>query len=278
MGSFSVALSIASLFFLVIIFIVFSSKENIKSVQLKIFSRMLILTIIGLTIDIIGYFSFHILGIDNVINQFISRLYIVFYFLWGLGFTYYIILISFNLDYGNKIAKISKIIGWVVGLIIFCLPIKIYSDETSIFTYGLSVNINYICSLIFIIIMLYCLIKNLKQIIKKEYIPLLVYIGLGTVFIIVQHINPKLTLMLFFQSIIIFIMYHTIENPDLKHIRELNLAKEQAEKANKAKTDFLSNMSHEIRTPLNAIVGFSECLVDRNDLNEETKGYCRSFQ
>ena len=54
-------------------------------------------------------------------------------------------------------------------------------------------------------------------------------------------------------------------------LEEVSMAKEAAEKANSAKTEFLSNMSHEIRTPLNAIVGFSESLKDDN-VPEETRG------
>ncbi len=57
---------------------------------------------------------------------------------------------------------------------------------------------------------------------------------------------------------------------------EIRRAKLEAEKASRAKSDFLSRMSHEIRTPMNSLLGFSELLLE-TDLNEQQRSYVQIF-
>ena len=57
--------------------------------------------------------------------------------------------------------------------------------------------------------------------------------------------------------------------------KELEIARQEADKANRAKSDFLAKMSHEIRTPLNSVVGFSD-LVIKTDLTETQMHYMES--
>lgn len=60
---------------------------------------------------------------------------------------------------------------------------------------------------------------------------------------------------------------------EIKHAEErVLMAKDAAEEANKAKSDFLSSMSHELRTPLNAILGFAQLFeMDRNLTKDQTR-------
>lgn len=69
--------------------------------------------------------------------------------------------------------------------------------------------------------------------------------------------------------LLIIILFYLVNNKALKNqINHIRSEKENADKSNQYKTDFLSSMSHEIRTPLNAIVGFNECIMEANTLED----------
>ena len=265
-----IAFTICGLIFTILLSIVYFPKKKVDLVENKIYSIIIIITLVSAITEIISYI-FVVNGASSVspIYNFVIKLLFACFLLWLCMFMLYIVTTGRRLRNAPELKLKNKITVLIlIEIFVLFLPVDIKQTNGLLLPEGLCVNVIYFLAFLAILIMCYSLFLSRKFLKNRQFYPVFVILFLFGAVVMAQKVFPEIFLINFVLSFITFVMYFTIENPDIKIIEQLQLAKEQADKANHAKTDFLSSMSHEIRTPLNAIVGFSDCIRHTDTLEE----------
>ncbi len=254
----SIIFSLCSFIFMTFVVMFYFTKNRINNLENKIYSYLLIANFLGLFIDIIGFGLLKMYEPTALVNLVVSHLYLLYYFSWGYLLTLYVYSISFDQKNNTLNHKTGISIFYIiVTILVIILPVHINVSDNAAYSYGVGVNLVYILSGIFIAFNLFCVFKKFKKIRLKKYTPIFMLLFLTITAMAIQKCNPEITLLVTCQSVVTFIMYFTIENPDAQLIGELYKNKKIIEKSNEDISRFLFRMTQDIRKPIKDIITLS---------------------
>ncbi len=252
--------------------IYFVSNKDIANNGDSAFKKLLIINFINQFLYLLSFILCNVSG-KLFFKTFSIKLFIVSLIITMVLFIYYIYSkmmknkhVGSDTRYSNSVLKMSGILSIVViflALVSFILPVSINGNVIS----GSEVNYLYFVLFSCLIVNLCLMIFNNKYIDKRDYLKLILCMILILVSLIIQLSYSKLGIIASTFTFVILFIYITMESVDAKKIRYLEVTKESAIRANASKSEFLEKLSREIRMPLNTIDGFSQVIIDEDDIN-----------
>ena len=266
-------LTIFSVVYLIALLIIYYSKERINTKETRVYKTIIFTNLYGLVCQTLcGIVSNNYDRINPLVSDFILKNYVFYFLAFGALMLIYIITISGNIN--NKYIKLIIITYTILGLVVYFLPISLYIDVENdiMYSYGTSVNYSYVIGGITSVLLVILLIKEMKKVSKRKLLPLLLYLIFSGIAILIQRLNPEFMLICYVETFLCFIMYFTIENPDIKMLNEMAKNKEIMEQNYEDKYNFLFEMTQEARNPLVNINSLSTELRNEDDKEKIKEG------
>ena len=242
---------IEAIVYSMLLMIVYFRKKVFKSKENKVYSILVVVSFFELIVELILDFVGPMYKEIPNVSYFVARLFSFGVELWITILLCYVLFVCLSIKKKERYIPVVRNIAIVLMIIFttlnFILPLNFKYDGYIAYTYGPSVNIIYLSAFVYSFIGIIALIRNIKNIKDKRFFPILIFLIVGGIASYIQYMNPGLLLATPIHAFITFLMYFTIENPDVKMIEEYHKAKEISDNANEDKTMFLYNMTNDIR-------------------------------
>ena len=247
--------------------IMYFIRKHINSNEAKIFSKILFSNLLGLMLELMCIYMSNKFSPTSLPAIIFTRAYLIYLITYLLFMTLYNYVLCYTTEKQKKLEHYKKLrnISYTIYAVcvVACMALPLQTEKG--YAIGPAVNFVYLCSTICINVWFIPMIKNRKIIEHKKFVPLYIFILLIIIVAIIQRIYPQATLITIVEFLIVFIMYHTIENPDMKMLDEVHKAKVISDNANEEKTLFLYNMTNEIRGITKDIDKETDNILDETD-------------
>ena len=247
--------------------IMYFIRKHINSNEAKIFSKILFSNLLGLMLELMCIYMSNKFSPTSLPAIIFTRAYLIYLITYLLFMTLYNYVLCYTTEKQKKLEHYKKLrnISYTIYAVcvVMCMALPLQTEKG--YAIGPAVNFVYLCSTICINVWFIPMIKNRKIIEHKKFVPLYIFILLIIIVAIIQRIYPQATLITIVEFLIVFIMYHTIENPDMKMLDEVHKAKVISDNANEEKTLFLYNMTNEIRGITKDIDKETDNILDETD-------------
>ena len=245
-----------SIILLFLLIIVYFRKVEVKTEETKLYCILLFLSLFNVSFNIIGIYLGYFNG-ESSFLRLLNHLDLPLYFWWSycilmyLLYTYiYIIKDKKNSYFTFK--YIILVFNIICTIITVFLPFDIVLTKEAGYIVGSCVNFTYIVSGIYLLLSLIVSLILVKYNFKKT-IPLFSLILLGVVSALIQKSIPSLIIVPSVAVFVELIMYFTIENPDIKLMNELVVAKDIAEKSKNETINTLNSITYKLNEEKNKL-------------------------
>ena len=264
----AIILQLVGLLIITTLIVLFFSKPNIESIETKIYAKLIWLNFLFLVIGITTYIVAKITGNITIISI-LQRIYMSILALLNLYSMNYCISVYDKEEKLNKLKIFLSIITSIAILLIIILPLNVILEGDLLDGEGLSYNIalgHTVLSFIFFLIITIKLL--LKKYSIKKVLPYIILIILYLLGFLIRGYFKELIFEGFFYSYILFIMYNTIENPDVKLAKELAFQKQLADYSSRKTISLIKDMSDDLSSSINNLESFSNIKINKNNIEE----------